>query len=109
LFMVGLLVGKAVTWGGQARDAYGVSMRTAFTGVWPQALFGLLVCGVTFWMAPAMFWWTLPLTGGDLLAIPFTSLTASPTLSRLCSAWGLCASPDDLHPADEVLALKIIP
>ena len=95
LFMIGLLFGRSVIWGGQARDAHALSLRTAFAGLWPQTLFGLVLWGLALHNAPALFVWSLPLTLGYVLAIPFAMLTASPTLGRILSRWGLCALPEE--------------
>ena len=45
IFMVGLLFGKSVVWGGQSRDAQRLSWEDAARNLWPQTLFGLVVCG----------------------------------------------------------------
>ena len=41
IFMIGLAFGKSVVWGGQSRDAYGISWATAVANLWPQTLFGV--------------------------------------------------------------------
>ena len=78
IFMVGLLFGKSVVWGGQSRDAQGLSWATAAQNLWPQMLFGVIVCGALLVIEPAVLWWSLPLTAGYLLAVPFAVLTADP-------------------------------
>ena len=71
IFMIGLAFGKSVVWGGQSRDAQRLSWEDAARNLWPQTLFGVIVCGALLLIAPAVFWWSLPLTAGYLLAIPF--------------------------------------
>ena len=61
--------------------------------LWPQTLFGVVVCGALLVVAPAVFWWSLPLTAGYLLAIPFAVLTADPGLGGRCSGSAYAASP----------------
>ena len=78
IFMIGLLFGKSVVWGGQSRDAQGLSWSTAAQNLWPQMLFGVIVCGALLVIEPAVLWWSLPLTAGYLLAVPFAVLTADP-------------------------------
>ena len=102
IFMIGLAFGKSVTWGGQSRDAYGISWRTAAQDLWPQLLFGVIVCGSLWLIAPAVFWWSLPLTAGYLLAMPFAVITASPSLGRLFQKFGLCGIPEDFNPPKEI-------
>src|SRR5215471_16594200 len=75
IFMIGLLFGKSVVWGGQSRDAQRLSWEAAAHNLWPQTLFGVIVCGALIAVAPPVFWWSLPLTAGYLLAVPFAVLT----------------------------------
>jgi membrane glycosyltransferase len=105
IFMIGLAFGKSVVWGGQSRDAYGISWTTAFENLWPQTLFGIVVCGLTYLVEPSVFWWSLPLTAGYLLAIPFAVITASPALGRWFQKVGLCGIPEDFNPPKEVTAV----
>jgi membrane glycosyltransferase len=105
IFMVGLPFGKSVVWGGQSRDAQGLSWERAARDLWPQTLFGILVCGALIAIAPAVFWWSLPLTAGYLLAIPFAVLTADPGLGRVLQRLGLCGIPEDFAPPPEVNAV----
>jgi membrane glycosyltransferase len=105
IFMIGLAFGKSVVWGGQSRDAYGISWTTAVENLWPQTLFGVVVCGLTYLVEPSVFWWSLPLTAGYLLAIPFAVITASPALGRWFQKVGLCGIPEDFNPPKEVTAV----
>ena len=102
IFMIGLPFGKSVVWGGQSRDAKGLSWVDAARNLWPQTLFGVIVCGLLLLIAPAVFWWSLPLTAGYLLAIPFAVFTASPALGRLMRWLGLCGIPEDFDTPAEV-------
>jgi membrane glycosyltransferase len=107
IFMIGLAFGKSVVWGGQSRDAYGISWRTAIENLWPQTLFGIIVCGLLLLVSPPVFWWSLPLTAGYLLAIPFAVITASPSLGRWFKSLGLCGIPEDFsEPAETKAVLR---
>jgi membrane glycosyltransferase len=105
IFMVGLLFGKSVVWGGQARDARRLSWIAAAWNLWPPTLFGVLVCGALLLIEPAVFWWSLPLTAGYLLAVPFAVLTAHPTFGRALQRLGLCGIPEDFETPGEVSAV----
>ncbi|WP_342360482.1 glucans biosynthesis glucosyltransferase MdoH [Terrarubrum flagellatum] len=110
LFMIGLVFGRSeISWGGQARDAHGVSLRTAFAGLWPQLFFGLVICGSLLALSPALLIWSLPLTAGYLLAIPFAMITASPELGARLEQLGLCAIPEEIATPDEVRAVRVAP
>ena len=96
LFMIGLLFGRTIGWNGQARDTHALPFSSAVTGLWPQTLFGFLVLGTAAVTAPGLILWSLPLTLGYVLAIPFAMLTASPRAGRLVTRWRLCALPEEL-------------
>jgi len=102
IFMLGLPFGKSVLWGGQSRDAYGISWRTAWENLWPQTLFGTVVCGLMWLVEPQLFWWSLPLTLGYLVAMPFAVATAAPAVGRWFKHVGLCGIPEDFAPPEEV-------
>ncbi len=106
LFMIGLLFGKSIVWSGQQRDARGVSWAAACAALWPQLVFGLAVCGALFWISPAALVWSLPLTAGYLLAIPFTVVTASPALGRFMRRHGIAGIPEDFSPPPEIIAAQ---
>jgi membrane glycosyltransferase len=105
IFMIGLALGKSVVWGGQSRDAQSLSWEDAARNLWPQTLFGVLVCGALLLIEPAVFWWSLPLTAGYLLAVPFAVLTADPRFGRLLQWLGVCGIPEDFDTPAEVSAV----
>lgn len=109
VFMVGLAFGKSVVWGGQSRDAYGISWTTAAENLWPQTIFGAVLCSIVYAVSPAAFWWSLPLTAGYLLAIPFAVITASPALGRWMQRMGLAGIPEDFVTPAEVKAVQMSP
>jgi membrane glycosyltransferase len=106
LFMVGLLFGRAVVWNGQARDAHGISWKTAVRELWPPFLFGCAVCGALAWLSPTMLLWSLPLTFGYLVAFPFAVATASPALGEALARHRLCAIPEELDEPPEIRAVR---
>ena len=107
IFMVGLAFGKAkIGWNGQARDAHALSFATAFEGLWPHLLFGLYIFGTLALLSPTVLIWSLPLTAGYVLAIPFAMLTASPALGRWFARRGLCGIPEDFEPPAEIVAIQ---
>jgi membrane glycosyltransferase len=109
IFMIGLMFGKSVTWGGQSRDAHGISWRTAVTALWPQVVFGTVVCGALAVISPTVLLWSLPLTAGYLLAVPFGVITANPAVGRALQKTGLCGIPEDFDPPAEIRAVQRVP
>lgn len=105
IFMVSLLFGRSVIWGGQQRDTYSLGWVTACQGLWPQTLFGLVLFGLLAWKAPGALPWAAPLLIGLTLAIPFAVVTASPRFGRMVASIGLCATPEELHTPPELVAL----
>jgi membrane glycosyltransferase len=97
LFMVGLLFGKAVVWNGQARDAHALSWGTAARGMWPQTAFGVVLLAFALALAPGVILWSLPLTLGYFLAIPFAVATADPRFGAFLARTGLCAIPEEIE------------
>ena len=106
LFMLGLPFGRSIVWSGQKRDGSGVSWTEASAALWPQLLFGVIVCGALLVLSPTVLMWSLPLTAGYLLAIPFTVLTASPALGRFMRCHGIAGIPEDFAPPPEVRAVS---
>ncbi|MDB5651336.1 MAG: glucans biosynthesis glucosyltransferase MdoH [Hyphomicrobiales bacterium] len=105
LFMIGLLFGRSVIWSGQARDAHALSVATAARGLWPQMAFGVFLFVAAGVLAPGVILWSLPLTAGYLLAVPFAVLSASPALGSWLARTSLCALPEDLAPPPILTAL----
>jgi len=95
LFMLGLPFGKAVIWSGQQRDAEGISLATAFAGLWPQLLFGIAVLGTMAATSVNLALWSLPLTAGFILAIPFAIWTANPANGEMLARHKLTAIPEE--------------
>ena len=105
IFMVGLLFGTTVQWGGQSRDTQRLTAADAFAELWPQTLFGVVVCGALAIISPTLLMWSLPLTAGYILAVPLAVLTADPAVGRWMQRNGLCAIPEDIAPPPEIAAL----
>ena len=94
IFMIGLLFGKSVVWGGQSRDAQRhLVARLQSRTLWPQIAVrrrsSAARCGS---LRRRCSWWSLPLTAGYLLAVPFAVVTADPALGAFLQRWGIAAS-----------------
>ncbi|HSF96603.1 MAG TPA: glucans biosynthesis glucosyltransferase MdoH [Thermohalobaculum sp.] len=97
LFLVGLVFGRSVIWGGQNRDAYRLAWRDAARGLWPQTLFGLvLLVSVGSVSGATGLAWAGPMIAGLALSMPFAVLTAHPAFGAWASRLGLCAVPDEV-------------
>ncbi len=107
IFMIGLMFGATVQWGGQARDARRITIADAFRELWPQTLFGIAVCGSLAAISPTLLLWSLPLTAGYVLALPIAVLTAEPAIGRWLQRNGLCAIPEDFAPPVEIDRMRV--
>ncbi len=97
VFIVGLLFGKSIVWGGQARDAHGVPWEVATQHLWPQTVFGVVTVGLMLATSLEFALWSLPLTLGFLIAIPFAVWSADPALGDKLVAQGLYAIPEEIE------------
>jgi len=105
IFIIGLVFGSAVQWGGQTRDAQRLTAGEATKALWPQMLFGVVVCGALAMINPAVLVWSLPLTAGYILAVPLAVLSADPAIGRWMQSIGLCSIPEDIAPPPEIAGL----
>jgi len=109
LFLVGLVFGQTVTWGGQRRDAYRLSWAEAARGLWPQTVFGLGLAGLILATVGAgTLLWAAPMVAGLSLAIPFAVLTAEPALGRALARVGLCAVPEEIAGAEMLARVRAL-
>lgn len=107
LFMIGLAFGRAnIGWNGQSRDAHALSFATAFAGLWPHLLFGIYIFASLLVLSPTVLLWSLPLTAGYVLAIPFAMVTALPAVGRWFVRRGLCGIPEDFDPPPVLRAIR---
>jgi membrane glycosyltransferase len=107
LFMIGLAFGRAnIGWNGQSRDAHALSFATAFAGLWPHLLFGIYIFASLLVLSPTVLVWSLPLTAGYVLAIPFAMVTALPAVGRWFARRGLCGIPEDFDPPPVLQAIQ---
>jgi membrane glycosyltransferase len=106
LLMLTLPFGQKIDWAAQARDVRGLSWRTALKTFWPHLLFGAFVVGVAAWFAPKLALWSLPLTAGYFLVIPFAVASASPKIGRWFSSKGLCGTPEEFCPPEILRAVS---
>ena len=54
----------------------------------------------------AVLWWSLPLTAGYLLAVPFAVVTAEPAVGATLQRLGICGIPEDFRPPPEITAAR---
>ncbi|MDP4593542.1 MAG: glucans biosynthesis glucosyltransferase MdoH [Beijerinckiaceae bacterium] len=109
IFMAGLLFGKTMGWNSQSRDTASLPFSTAFSALWPHLLFGFLLYATALFTAPQLLVWSLPLTIGYVLAIPFAMAGAAPRMGDWVRAYHVCDIPEDIDPPQEIKDLVSIP
>jgi membrane glycosyltransferase len=103
VFVIGLAFGRKVIWEAQNRADRSVPLGEAINGLGPQLAFGLATTAILAFTLPRAIQWASLTILPCLLAIPFACVTSSRALSRLMVKAGLCAVPDELAPAWELL------
>ncbi|WP_428670164.1 glucans biosynthesis glucosyltransferase MdoH [Roseibium sp.] len=107
LFMGGLLLGKTIGWGAQARGVERLPVLLAIGKLWPQTLFGL--AGL-FWLLSqpiALVWPVIPVATGPLLAIVIAVATSTRTLGHLAIRSTLWRIPEETAPPAELADLHL--
>jgi membrane glycosyltransferase len=107
LFLMRLLTGRTVGWGGQTRDDHEVPWSLAVSQFWPQTLMGLAPLVLLAAAAPSAIPYALLLAGGPLVSVPLAVATAAPAAGRALIAVGLDRLPEEILPPPELRALEL--
>jgi membrane glycosyltransferase len=97
IFLLGAPFGLTIGWTAQARDSHGLSLRAAARKLWPHLLFGVAFAALSAASAPSLLLWSLPLTLGYVVAIPFALVSASPAVGAFFARVGLCPAPEEFE------------
>jgi membrane glycosyltransferase len=103
VFIGGLVFGRKVMWEAQNREDRSVGLGEAIMGLWPQLAYGANAISLLALYEPIAILWARPTLLPCLLAVPFACVTAGRGFSRLLVKTRLCAIPDELAPAWELL------
>lgn len=106
-FMAALFYGRTITWNGQRRDGYRLSLRDTARFLWPATVFGAAMIMFLLIMAPDAILWFFPLLVGLILAGPFAIVTSLPKLGTWAARSKLCGCPEEIEPraASEITAM----
>jgi membrane glycosyltransferase len=102
LFIAGLLLGRSIGWGVQARDDHEVPIGLAARRLWPHTLLGLGTIGALAFTVPAAIPFAWFIAGGPLVSIPLAVVTASPGVGRALVKMGLGRLPEETAPLPEL-------
>lgn len=101
LLLISLPFGRGVDWSGQRRDARRLSILDATHAFWPHTLFGAWLLALGADSAPGLLIWSLPVTIGYIVSIPFALATAAPSLGAFTARARLFSTPEELAGAGE--------
>jgi membrane glycosyltransferase len=110
VFLAGLVLGRRLGWGGQARDDHSVLWSDAAKALWPHTLTGWGCILILAFTVPSAIPYALFIAGGPALSIPLAVVTSWPAVGRALMRLGIGALPEENAPppALRMLALPAI-
>lgn len=107
LFLAGLLAGRTIGWGAQARDDHTVPWLVALRTLWPHTALGLASIAVLAATRPAAVPYALFVAGGLAVSIPLAVITASPRVGSVLVRLGIGRLPEETAPPAALRALRL--
>ncbi len=107
MFLAGLVLGRRLGWGGQARDDHSVPWSDAARQLWPHTLLGWTCILVLAFTVPAAIPYALFIAGGPALSIPLAVITSWPSFGRALLRAGIGALPEENAPPSALLKLGL--
>jgi membrane glycosyltransferase len=107
MFLAGLLLGRRLGWGGQARDDHSVPWSDAAKQLWPHTLLGWFCILVLAYTVPAAIPYALFIAAGPALSIPLAVITSWPSVGRALMRAGIGALPEENAPPAPLLKLAL--
>jgi membrane glycosyltransferase len=107
MFLGGLLLGKRLGWGGQARDDHSVPWSDAAKQLWPHTLVGWFSILTLAFTVPAAIPYALFIAAGPALAIPLAVVSSWPCVGRFMMRMGIGALPEENAPPAALRTLKL--
>jgi membrane glycosyltransferase len=98
VFLTGLVFGKRLGWGGQARDDHAVPWSDAARQLWPHTLTGWSCILMLAFTVPSAIPYALFIAAGPALSIPLAVVTSWPGVGRALMRAGLGALPEENAP-----------
>lgn len=105
-FVISILAGKPVSWNTQERGDRGIRFLEALNRHKWQIVLGLIWGATIIAIAPRYIWWLMPILAGLILSVPLTMLTSRASVGRWMRRRGLLLTPEETHPAAELIALQ---
>lgn len=107
LFMTGLVLGKSIGWGAQARGLAQLPIGLCLRKLWPQTLFGMLAAAWFVTQPFELVWPILPIVLGPLFAIPFAMLLSTKSAGDAALKTTLWRIPEETAPPAQLRLLDL--
>ncbi len=99
VFLVSLMSGVGVGWGGQARDGHAVPLPLAIARLWPQTALGWACIAALAMWAPVAIPYALLIAAGLALAVPLCVVTANRAVGAALARAGIGRLPEETSPS----------
>ena len=107
MFLAGLVLGRKIGWGGQARDDHSVPWSDAARQLWPHTLTGWSCILILAFTVPSAIPYALFIAAGPALSIPLAVVTSWPSVGRALMRAGIGALPEENVPPAPLLKLAL--
>lgn len=97
-FVASVLLGVKTVWGGQPRADGAIPWRGAARLFALPSLIAVAWAAYLWSLAPEYLWWSVPVLGPLIIAVPLAALTASVRLGRGARARGFFVTPEESRP-----------
>ncbi len=104
--VVGILAGRNVEWGTQARGARGIPWSSALRSTASITALGVLWAGTTLMISPSFLVWLAPIFAGLLLSAPIVRVTARRDWGAAFRRWGVLTVPSESSCPPELANLQ---
>lgn len=102
-FVINVLSGRDSGWGAQNRGDADTTWREAFRIHRMHMLFGILLVMYSWYFAPTLFGWLLPIAIGLVLAMPISVVSSRAGFGRKLRRLGLFLIPEETTPPPVML------
>ncbi|APV50027.1 glucan biosynthesis glucosyltransferase H [Betaproteobacteria bacterium GR16-43] len=105
-FVTAGLAGIAIKWKSPPREDTQTRWGQALRRHGLHTLLGIAWTAFVWWLDPRVLPWVLPVAGALVLSIPLSVLSSRVDLGRFFRRLGLFATPEELHPFEEIVRTK---
>lgn len=97
-FVLEVLLGRDSGWGKQNRGDADTSWREGWQRHRLHMLFGIVLAVYSWYLAPTLFGWLLPIVIGLVIALPVSVYSSRVRIGQRLRRWGLLLIPEEVTP-----------